>query len=213
MSGMGEEVDAARCGAGDSRREDRRKAILDAAEALFLEKGFAGVSLAAIVRRSGGSLATVYEMFGSKYGLLRAVVDRGREEELRGLDETARTLDSAADALRLLALRHHRHIMSPRSIAFARVVIDASLRDPEFGRDFYRDFHLRFVDTLVAFFSEWAAAGKAGIDDPRAAAELYISTVMCNAPIKALLGQPRENTDPATINWRLAPFLAYFEIV
>ncbi|HEY1146416.1 MAG TPA: TetR/AcrR family transcriptional regulator [Allosphingosinicella sp.] len=196
----------------EGRREERRQAILDAAESLFLEQGYAGASLAAIVRRSGGSLATVYEMFGSKYGLLRAVVDRNREEGLRGLDETARTFESAADALRLLAYRHHEHVMSPRTIAFARVVIDGSLRDPDFGRSFYRDVHLTFVECLADMFREWAAAGKASIDDPRAAAELYISTVMCNAPIKAMLGQPPEPTDRATIDWRLAPFLAHFSI-
>jgi AcrR family transcriptional regulator len=65
---------------GDGRRGERRKAILDAAEEMFLEQGFARVSLGAIVRRSGGSLATVYEMFGNKQGLLRAVVHRRRDE-------------------------------------------------------------------------------------------------------------------------------------
>jgi AcrR family transcriptional regulator len=197
---------------GEIRREGRRQAILDAAEALFLEQGYAGASLAAIVKRSGGSLATVYEMFGSKYGLLRAVVDRNRDEGLRGLDESASALDSAADVLRLLAYRHHQHMMSPRTIAFARVVIEGGLKDPEFGREFYRDVHLVFVECLAAMFREWTAAGKARIDDPTAAAELYISTVMCDAPIKAMLGQPAEPTDHATIDWRLAPLLAHFAI-
>jgi len=196
----------------EGRREERRQAILDAAESLFLEQGYAGASLAAIVRRSGGSLATVYEMFGSKYGLLRAVVDRNREEGLRGLDESAGTLASAADALRLLAYRHHAHMMSPRTIAFARVVIEGGLKDPDFGREFYRDVHLTFVECLAGKFREWTAAGKASIDDPTAAAELYISTVMCDAPVKAMLGQPPEPTDRATIDWRLAPFLGHFAI-
>ena len=197
----------------DGRREGRRQAILDAAESLFLEQGYAGASLAAIVRRSGGSLATVYEMFGSKYGLLHAVVARSRDEGMKGLDETARALDSAADILRLVAYRHHEYLMSPRTIAFVRVVIDGSLRDPDFGREFYCDVHLSFVEHLAGMFREWTAAGKARIDEPHAAAELYIATVMCDAPIKAMLGQPPEPTDRATINWRLAPFLEHFKVV
>src|SRR3546814_3108340 len=51
-----------------TRRQDRRKAILDAAESLFLDQGFDRVSLAAVVGQSGGSLATLYELFGNKQG-------------------------------------------------------------------------------------------------------------------------------------------------
>lgn len=196
----------------DTRREERRQAILDAAEALFFEQGYAGVSLAAIVRRSGGSLATVYELFGSKYGLLRAVVARNRDERMRGLDEAVRSIDSAAGILRLLAYRHHDYLMSPRTIAFTRIVIDSSLRDPDFGREFHRDVHLPFVAYLAEMFQRWDAEGRACVDDPVAAAELYISTVMCDGLIKAMLGQPPEPTDRAMIDWRLVPFLEHFKI-
>src|SRR3546814_10691682 len=70
-----------------TRREDRRQASLDAAESLFLEKGYERVSVNAIVQRSGGSLATVYDWFGNKHGLLYAVVDRARDERLKGVED------------------------------------------------------------------------------------------------------------------------------
>src|SRR3546814_4381236 len=70
-----------------TRREDRRQAILDAAESLFLEQGYERVSVNAIVQRSGGSLATVYDLFGNKHGLLYAVVDRARDEGLKGVED------------------------------------------------------------------------------------------------------------------------------
>lgn len=35
-----------------------------------MEQGYDGTSLAEIVRRSGGSLATLYDLFGNKQGLL-----------------------------------------------------------------------------------------------------------------------------------------------
>src|SRR3546814_1994530 len=69
-----------------TRRQDRRKAILDAAESLFLDQGFDRVSLAAVVGQSGGSLATLYELFGNKQGLLRAVIERGEQERRANLD-------------------------------------------------------------------------------------------------------------------------------
>jgi AcrR family transcriptional regulator len=50
--------------------------ILDAAEALFAEHGFAGTSLRTITARAGVNLAAVNYHFGSKEALLRATLDR-----------------------------------------------------------------------------------------------------------------------------------------
>ena len=63
-----------------SPRALRHEAILDAAETLFIEQGYDRTSLAEIVRRSGGSLATLYELFGNKQGLLHAIAIRWRDE-------------------------------------------------------------------------------------------------------------------------------------
>jgi len=201
-------------GACDPRRADRRQAILDAAESLFLEQGFDAVSLSAIVKRSGGSLATVYELFENKLGLLRAVVERGSEEGFEGLDAAAFGDGPAADALRLIAHRIHAFYTTPRAIAMKRIVIAESLRNPDFARDFHRVVHLAHVRELADIFRRWAADGKAAIDDPEAAAELYLSTVMCDAPVRAMCGEA--GGDPADaerrLDWRLAPFIAYFAI-
>src|SRR5215468_2096555 len=54
----------------------RRERILEAAEQVFGDAGFAGASLRAIVRRARVNLATVYYYFGSKNGLMEAVLKR-----------------------------------------------------------------------------------------------------------------------------------------
>ena len=194
----------------DSRRGDRRIAIIDAAESLFLEQGYERTSLATIIKRSGGSLATVYELFGNKQGLLRAVVDRARDMGDMGSGMCA--LESAADMLREFAFRLSERMTAPRSIALMRVVISESLRDPEFGRAFHRDVHLSFVNDLAAAFGEWTRTGRAKIDDPLAAAELYLSMVFGNAQLKAMIAVDLESPDRAMIDWRLAPFIAWFAI-
>lgn len=58
---------------------DTRTKLLDAAEELFAEKGFAAAGLRAITGRAGVNLAAVNYHFGSKEGLARAVVDRRLE--------------------------------------------------------------------------------------------------------------------------------------
>jgi AcrR family transcriptional regulator len=56
--------------------QDPRTRILDAAENAMAEQGFAGASLRQIVGEAGVNLATVYYYFGSKRGLLEAVLKR-----------------------------------------------------------------------------------------------------------------------------------------
>jgi AcrR family transcriptional regulator len=56
--------------------QSRRDRILDAAEHVFAESGFAGASLRDIVREARVNLATVYYYFDSKEGLMEAVLKR-----------------------------------------------------------------------------------------------------------------------------------------
>ncbi len=51
------------------RGEARRSALLEAAREVFLEQGYEGASIEEIVRRVGGSKASLYAYFGSKQGL------------------------------------------------------------------------------------------------------------------------------------------------
>ena len=56
--------------------QDRQTSILDAAENAIAELGFAGASLRHIVLEAQVNLATVYYYFGSKGGLMEAVLKR-----------------------------------------------------------------------------------------------------------------------------------------
>lgn len=62
--------------AGKSRTSDPKERILDVAEKIFAECGFEGASMREIVKAAKVNLATVYYYFGSKEGLLWAVLDR-----------------------------------------------------------------------------------------------------------------------------------------
>ncbi|MEV7043612.1 TetR family transcriptional regulator [Amycolatopsis sp. NPDC051061] len=77
---------------------DTRTQLLDAAERLFAERGFRGTSIRAITDLAGANLAAVGYHFGSKAGLLVAVVRRVIEPitaaQRAGLDRLlARTPD------------------------------------------------------------------------------------------------------------------------
>jgi TetR/AcrR family transcriptional regulator, mexJK operon transcriptional repressor len=195
----------------DTRREERRRSILDAAEGLFLEQGYDRVTLGAIVRRSGGSLATVYELFGNKQGLLRAVVGRRKDEGMGGLLDIPESLTPAETLLRY-AHQCYAFVTAPRSVALMRIVIGETLAHPEFGREFHQDMNSGPASLLAARFREWTAQGRAAIDDPEAAVELFFAMVMCDAPLKAMLGAVPNHTRCGDIEWRLRPFLERFAI-
>ncbi len=193
------------------RRQSRRTAILDAAEALFLEQGF-GVSLSMIVQRSGGSLATIYQMFGNKQGLLRAVIDRECARDLHDARQLFESALSPREMLQRFGIQYHGFVTSPHAIAFARLVIAESLNDPEFGRAFDRDMKAQYLGFFTQLFDTWQAAAKARIDHPRRAAELYFSLMLGNDTMKGLLGSDPEATGADMMGERLAPFFTHFRI-
>jgi AcrR family transcriptional regulator len=57
-------------------RPVRERQLLELAEALFAERGYAGASMDELARRAGVTKPVVYELFGSKDGLFGACVDR-----------------------------------------------------------------------------------------------------------------------------------------
>jgi len=64
-----------RSGRGQARTRLARRAVVDAARALFLERGYAATTMEAISEHADVPAATVYRLFSSKLGILRALLD------------------------------------------------------------------------------------------------------------------------------------------
>ncbi|MBA3940502.1 MAG: TetR/AcrR family transcriptional regulator [Sphingopyxis sp.] len=196
-----------------SPRERRQNAILDAAEALFLEQGYERTSLAEIVKRSGGSLATLYELFGNKQGLLHAIAHRWSDETMfRSLDDEATKGLSNVEILKSYAHCQSEMMESPRAVALMRMLISESLRDRGFAQQIYHDLHVPALEELTELFRRWVAAGEAEIDNPEAAARLFFDIVVGDSMLNTLAGIEDEWLDSDQIDWRLQPFLTHFRI-
>jgi AcrR family transcriptional regulator len=65
---------------GQVPRAVREQQLLELAEELFAERGYAGASMDELARRAGVTKPVVYELFGSKDGLFRVCVDRSIEQ-------------------------------------------------------------------------------------------------------------------------------------
>ncbi len=60
-----------------ARALHKQRAIVDAAERLFLRDGFRATTIPAVAAEAGVSQETIYKTFGSKTGLVRAIRERG----------------------------------------------------------------------------------------------------------------------------------------
>ena len=60
---------------GQARTRLARAAVVEAARALFLERGYAATTIEAISDLSDVPPATVYRLFSSKLGILKALLD------------------------------------------------------------------------------------------------------------------------------------------
>ncbi|MGA2530774.1 MAG: TetR/AcrR family transcriptional regulator [Acidimicrobiales bacterium] len=58
-----------------ARTRRTRSAVVEAAQGLFVERGYAATTIEAISDRSDTPQATVYRLFSSKLGILKAVLD------------------------------------------------------------------------------------------------------------------------------------------
>jgi len=168
------------------RRARRRQAMLDAARDLFLERGFDAVSLNEIVRRSGGSLSTLYELFDNKLGVLRAVVASERFDGIGRIEAIVAQGDDPVTTLHAIAAEIHGELLRPDAIGMMRVVMGESLRNPDFARALYLLAHVPFVELLTALFGGWHAQGKADMPDPATAAELFLGLIVHGTQLSAM---------------------------
>lgn len=114
------------------RRRDRARAtrerVLEAARALFVERGYVGTTIDAIAERADVSPETVYSTFGSKRALLAELVDvaiAGDADAPPVFDQDwVRQLREEPDAHRRLAILAH----NGRSILERRADIDEVVR-------------------------------------------------------------------------------------
>jgi len=156
----------------EARKEERRAAIVKAAQRHFTEHGFGGTTMSAVASELGGSKTTLWTYFSSKEELFAAAIDDwierfkpGRELPLEGsLRETLVTY--CRDFL--------HQMLSPQIETMFRLVIAEAKRFPELGRIFYERAPLRRHKCLATFLQAQMDAGRLRQHDSlRASAQLH----------------------------------------
>jgi TetR/AcrR family transcriptional repressor of mexJK operon len=120
------------------RQAEKRVALLDAAQVVFLTEGYAGTSMQAVAYRAGVSKMTLYRHFADKEQLFLAMFF---EQCMRSRDRApvapAKDVAEATAALEEFARGFCRAFTDPGALALFRMLIGETGRFPQLGRTFY----------------------------------------------------------------------------
>lgn len=171
----------------------KAEAILDAAALVFGQKG-PGAPMAAIAREAKVSKQTIYNQYGSKTELMRALVER------RVTTITAPLLIPGAEehpeeTLAAFGRAMIETVLKPSGSAMLRMTIQSAVELPDVALAFYEAGPLISRKRLADFLERETQAGRLDVDDPKLAAEFFASMVIGGQQIAGLLGIHQDLSD------------------
>lgn len=142
-----------------TRRKDARPGeIIDAAMALFIEKGFSATKMEDIARRAGVTAGTLYRYFPGKEDMLKAAI---RESMVAGIDEGEQQIlameASASDKLTLLIRTWWQLAEGSALSGLCKLMLVEAGNFPELAR-FYREEVVNRGESLIAKVIEYGIA-------------------------------------------------------
>ena len=172
-------------------REERREQLLDAALSLIAEHGYGGASMEAVARKADISNTVVYDAFGDRHGMLKALLEREQERVLTAIAAAMPTPPLSGDPAVLLAAGFTAVLEAVRDAPDTwRLILLPADGTPPVVRDEvnrHRTRILRQLEPMVA----WGAPGLGlGEIDHELAAETILALVESAA--RLTLTQPRK---------------------
>ena len=171
--------------------ERTRQEILDAALALFSDRGYAATPMTAIAERAGVALDTIYASIGRKPDLARLLIETaisGTSEAVpaaeRGYVQAVRAAPDAATKIAIYAAA--MRTIAGRLAPVLGIIQQAAPSDPELAA-LWREIAERRADNMHRFVTDLAAVGTLRVN-PADAADIVWAT---NAPelYQLLVGQ------------------------
>ena len=197
---------------------DVQARILDAAQQLFLEKGYRSASIDEISERAPASKPTIYAHFPGKEALFAAVVARTISglTDFEDFTPEGRTME---DKLMSLGTAIVERVMT-ESLGMVRATIAEAQRFPELSRNVHdaaRDRSLSAVSELLNGATQKLARSPKGPFSPKrslATAQIFLDLILLPMLFRSLLGEmPRDlkRELPAYVRERVGFFLAACE--
>jgi AcrR family transcriptional regulator len=191
-------------------QDELRQAILQAAADVFLESGYAGASIDAVIERVGGSKRAIYSYFGGKKELFEAIVTQISGRALAALTPEAIVARDIEATLMDFGTRAVTLLMSPMTLALYRLVVAEGTRFPELAHAFFENGPGRASTRLAAALKEFERKGEIRVPDRQRAAEHFIGMLRDDLHLKVVLGllsPPTPREIEQTVRQAVAIFL------
>jgi AcrR family transcriptional regulator len=177
------------------RGELRTERFLDAATEVFTEKGYRGASLSEIVGRAGGSMSTLYRVFGDKEGLAHAIIERHMAvvtERLQCLSLSGLPPESA---LRHVGESILDASLSRESLLVHRIVIGEGRDFPGLRDWFFAHAVMPAQAMLAEYLQQEIEAGRLALRSPKVASGQFFMMIFGELMIRVASGN-QSNPDP-----------------
>ena len=163
----------------------KTEAILEAAREVLAERGVAAVD--EIARRAQVSKQTVYNHFGSKADLVRALCAQGVQELTAPLDGPE-AVERPRETLAAYGETVLRSLQSTRNISAIRAAIGSVATTPEIAQTLYEAGALASRRRVAEFIDVQAGRGVLSASDPMDAAMVFSSLLLGPSQMAALYG-------------------------
>jgi AcrR family transcriptional regulator len=155
------------------RRAGSREAIVEAAERLFLERGFGAVSMDELAEAAGLARRTLYNQFASKEEIFREMLLKVSGQLENAFPPGMETQGDVDDVLRLIArviLDLHEN---PEYLGFLRMVVADSRQFPWIAEEFAAVMEPQ-TERLARYFAYQTGAGVLDCHNPLLAAHQFM---------------------------------------
>jgi AcrR family transcriptional regulator len=167
---------------------NKNEAILDAAAAVLSERGIAA-PIERIAKVAGVSKQTIYNHYGSKTELMRALIHRRASIMTAPLEPAADLADLVA-RLADFASRMLRPSMNPDAISVIRIVIMSGDEMSDLAQQIYAAGPDLAFRKLTGFIEAADKAGLLSAPDAREAAEFFVGMVTGQRELRRLMRVP-----------------------
>ena len=170
----------------DTDQQDLKIKILDTAEELFADNGYAATSIRRIADSSGVNPALVHYYFGAKKALLQSVLDRTLEPMVLAIAEMKDGPEASPEVIAsLLVSMAARHPHIPRLL-----IREVFLPGGEMQQFFMDNMAPRLGGALPALLSREKSAGRLRKDSDPAVSAMLILAVSIFPFIARTLAEP-----------------------
>lgn len=176
----------------DETRLIRQQQIEQAAYQVLEAKGYAGTSMLSIARKARASNETLYNWYGDKAGLFKALVTRNADEVKKLLEAQLESNDDPLETLRMVGPKLLALLTGARAVALNR----AAAADPsgELGSAIAQAGRETIAPLIGSVLERARDYGYVAFDSTKDAVDLYISLLVGDLQIRRVIGRMAQPT-------------------